>query len=161
MRDFEEHQQFRQWWLLALLALVVLSGLVPLVMVLLNGDDGSGDPVWLMILVAAFTLLLPGWVVWVRLETSVDAEALHIRYRGLFVRRRIAYTDTEHFEAVTYRPIADYGGWGIRWRGKGKIAYSVSGKEGVRLQLSDGKEVLVGSQRADELVAAMKAWARQ
>ena len=160
MRDFEEHQQFRQWWLLALLALVVLSGLVPLVLLLITGD-GSGDPVWLMILVAAFTILLPAWVVWVRLETNVDAEALHIRYRGLFVRRRIAYTDIEHSEAVTYRPIKEYGGWGLRWRGKGKIAYSVSGKQGVRFHLSDGREVLVGSQMAEELVATMKAWERR
>jgi hypothetical protein len=35
------------------------------------------------------------------------------------------------------------------------MAYIVSGNRGVRIELKDGKEVLVGSQKADELARAI------
>ena len=38
-------------------------------------------------------------------------------------------------------------------RGK---AYNVSGNEGVQLELTNGKRILIGSQRADELADAIK-----
>ncbi len=161
MGDFEEYQQFRQWWLVALLGLVAVVAWVPLVIEFVAGSDRSEDPLWVLILVGLITFALPLWVLWIRLETSVDAEAVHIRFRGLFVRRRYLYGDIERFEAVTYRPVAEYGGWGIRWRGRGKIAYSVSGNRGVRLNLIDEKEVMIGSQMADELESAMREWTRR
>ena len=50
-----------------------------------------------------------------------------------------------------YRPILDYGGWGIRW-GPGKgWAYNVSGNRGVQLELLDGKQLLIGSQNPEKL----------
>jgi hypothetical protein len=61
----------------------------------------------------------------------------------------------ESFEAVTYRPIRDYGGWGIRW-GPGKLAYNVSGSEGVRIDRSDDRELLVGSRQPYDLARAMR-----
>ena len=37
-------------------------------------------------------------------------------------------------------------------------AYNVSGREGVRLDFADGKHLLIGSQRAEELAAAIQTW---
>ncbi|MDJ0960915.1 MAG: hypothetical protein QNJ88_09670 [Acidimicrobiia bacterium] len=161
MRDFDEYQQFRQWWLLALLGITALVAWSPLPIALISGSDQPEDPIWVLVLVGLVPMVIVLWVLWLRLETSVDAEAVHVRFRGLFVRRRLLLSDIERFEAVTYRPIAEYGGWGIRWRGRGKIAYSVSGKEGVRMELANGKEVLIGSQRADELESVMRTWVRR
>ena len=50
----------------------------------------------------------------------------------------------------------DYGGWGIR-RGRRGWAYNVSGNRGVLLQLENEKTLLIGSQRPDELAAAIEA----
>jgi hypothetical protein len=160
MRDFSEHQQFRQWWLIALLGVVAAAGWVPLIAELATGGDALTDPLWSLVLVGILTLILPAWLLYLRLETSVDAESVHIRFRGAFIRRSIPYSDIEHFEAVTYRPVAEFGGWGIRWR-RGKIAYSVSGTGGVRLRLTSEKEVLIGSQMADEFAAAMREWVKR
>jgi hypothetical protein len=59
-------------------------------------------------------------------------------------------------EVITYSPLRDYGGWGIRYGSKGK-AYNVSGNRGVRLELSNGKRLLFGSQRPEELSEAVAA----
>jgi hypothetical protein len=56
--------------------------------------------------------------------------------------------------AVTCHPITEYGGWGIRWTLRGK-AYNVSGRRGVRLDYENGKHLLIGSTRADELATAI------
>ena len=63
--------------------------------------------------------------------------------------------DLSEYYARTYRPIWEYGGWGIRCSfGKGK-AYNVSGNKGVQLVFKSGKRLLIGSQRADELEEAL------
>jgi hypothetical protein len=74
-----------------------------------------------------------------------------------FRRRGIALRDIATAEAVTYRPLADFGGWGVRWAGRRGVAYNASGNRGVQLVLADGRKVLVGSQRPEELAAALRS----
>jgi hypothetical protein len=57
---------------------------------------------------------------------------------------------------VAFRPIMEYGGWGIR-RGANGWAYNVSGNRGVRLVFRDGSTFLIGSQRAEELELVIRA----
>jgi hypothetical protein len=38
------------------------------------------------------------------------------------------------------------------------MAYNVSGNRGVEVELTDGRTVMVGSQRADELAGALRAF---
>ena len=52
-------------------------------------------------------------------------------------------------EVVTYRPIADYGFWGIRAGRDGERALIARGNRGVRLELTDGTRLLIGSQRPE------------
>ena len=69
-------------------------------------------------------------------------------------RRRIALADIASAEAVTYSPIADYGGWGIKGP-SGNSALNARGNRGVRLTLRDGKRLLIGSQKPGVLVEAL------
>ncbi|NVL91956.1 MAG: hypothetical protein HWN71_02845 [Desulfobacterales bacterium] len=55
---------------------------------------------------------------------------------------------------MTYNPLKDYGGWGIRY-GRGGRAYNVSGNRGVYLELSNGKSLLIGSLQPEELARAI------
>jgi hypothetical protein len=157
--DFEERQSFRQWWFLLLVVFVVIGSWAPAVAALIAGD--TADPRWIGALVLVLAgILFPGWLLLLQLHVIVDAEGVRIRYRGLRVDRMISFTDVAALAAITYRPIRDYGGWGVRWRGKGRVAYSVSGDRGVQIGLADGTDVLIGSQRADELAAAISLRAR-
>jgi hypothetical protein len=97
-------------------------------------------------IIAATVALFVVWFIELELVTEVRDDVLEIRFRGLFVRRAIPLAEIRHFEARTYRPIREYGGWGVR-RGSAGMAYNVSGKRGVELRLADGKSLLIGSQR--------------
>jgi hypothetical protein len=74
--------------------------------------------------------------------------------------RVIDLENIESVEAVRYSPLRDYGGWGIRHGSAGK-AYNVSGNQGVVLRLKNGKTVLLGSQRYEELAAAIESARRK
>ena len=54
----------------------------------------------------------------------------------------------------TYSPITEYGGWGIKW-GSGGKAYNVSGNRGVQQEFTDGKRLLIGSQKPEQLDSAI------
>jgi hypothetical protein len=56
----------------------------------------------------------------------------------------------------SYSPIKEYGGWGVRVNRHNGRAFNCYGNEGVQLLLSNGTPVLVGSQRAHELLAALE-----
>ena len=56
----------------------------------------------------------------------------------------------------SYRPIADYGGWGIRAGRDGERVLNARGNRGVRLELADGTRLLIGSQRPEELAETIE-----
>lgn len=155
---FREYQRFRQWWVWALVLLPALG--VTLVVVI---QVGFGIPVGskpapdgaLLLLFGVIGLGLPLLIGSCLLRTTVESECLEIRFRP-FTRRRIPLDTIRRAEAVTYSPVMDYGGWGIKWSMKG-WCYNVSGNRGVEVHLTDGKMVMIGSQRAEELAAAIEA----
>jgi hypothetical protein len=68
--------------------------------------------------------------------------------------KKMPFIQIKKYEARTYSPLGEYGGWGIRYGFEGK-AYNVSGNRGVQLELVNGKRLLIGSQSPEELVKAI------
>jgi hypothetical protein len=144
---FEENQSFRQRWLWAFM-LAVLGGLL---VALALAPEGQAV-LWIVLgLTLATALLLYS----MRLGVQVDGEAIRIRFFPLW-KKTVPLVDIVHFEARRYRPILEYGGWGIRYSPFGRgWAYNIRGKEGVQLELANGQRILIGSQRAEELARAI------
>jgi hypothetical protein len=108
---------------------------------------GFGVPIAILVL---FHLL--------KLETQVRPDGLYVRYYPFHIRfRKFSAGDLSECHARQYKPIREFGGWGIRYGlfGKGK-AYNVSGNKGVQLVFKDGKRLLIGSQKAEELEEALR-----
>ena len=174
---FSEEQSFRQRWLWVLLAgsLLLVLGLFAYGMVeqLLLGRPWGNRPMpaWALLLVGTLSILLSTGITYLflrlRLITQVrDTERFEVashrvRDDGLLLhfyplrRRLIPWSKILECKARTYRPVREYGGWGIRFSRAG-IAYNVSGNQGVQLQLRDDRPLLVGSQRAEQLAAAIR-----
>ena len=93
-----------------------------------------------------------------KLLTEVREDGVHVRFVPLS-RQTIRFENIVSCEVRTYRPIREYGGWGVRHGRAGK-AYNVSGNCGVQLKLSSGKGLLIGSQRPEELAQAIQAGMR-
>ena len=61
------------------------------------------------------------------------------------------------YYAREYKPLREYGGWGIRCSLKRGKAYNVSGNKGVQLVFKNGKQLLIGSQKAEALEEAIRS----
>jgi hypothetical protein len=90
----------------------------------------------------------------VRLVTEVRQRELMIALRGLWRLRRVPLGRIQAVETITHDVMRDYGGYGIRTTREGK-AYVAGGGRGVRVTLDDGEKLVVGSERPDELAAAV------
>ena len=109
-----------------------------------------------------FGILLPVAVAvlffMLKMETEVRADGLYVRFFPLHIQyKKFGSEDLSEYYARVYRPILEYGGWGIRCGFKGARAYNVSGNKGVQLILQNGKRLLIGSQKPDELVEAISS----
>jgi len=92
-----------------------------------------------------------------KLETEIRSDGLYVRFYPMHIRfRKFTRKELAEHYCRTYKPIREYGGWGIRcsFTGKGK-AYNVSGNKGVQLVLTNGKKLLIGSKKPDDLAAAI------
>lgn len=153
---FREEQRFGQWWLWALVLVGAGAGWLPLVLTLSGADGSQTGPWWLVVATAAaLGVGLPLLVGVARLIVEVGADRVTIRFRP-FTVRTIDLAEVTSAEAVTYRPVRDYGGWGVKGWTRRKVAYNVSGNRGVLLTLRDGRTVLLGSQQPEALAAAIR-----
>jgi hypothetical protein len=107
---------------------------------------------WLYALVA-FVLAVLAAAVTARQTTRVTPQAVEVRF-GVLYRTSIPLADVAQAEAVAYRPIREYGGWGIRGFGR-RRALNMRGDRGVLLHRKDGSTILIGSQKPRELLAAL------
>ena len=150
---YVEDQRFRQKWIFALVLIPVLlswtGAIMQLVLGVPFGTNPSSDGM-LVVIFLLFGIGLPLAMYKIELRIRVDAKGIHYQYFPLHLRRHtVRFGDIKSSASVTYRPILEYGGWGIRYGKRGK-AYNVSGNKGVRITLRNGKTILFGSQHADE-----------
>ena len=155
---YRETQHFRQLWLWALVLFIALLSIYGAFQQLILGKPFGNNPApdsVMVILAIIFGIVLPLFMFTTNLTTEVHDDGLYIRFFPFHLSfRRIAIEEIRRFEVCTYSPIKDYGGWGIRFGRKGK-AYNVSGNRGVKLELSNGKRLLIGSQKPEELAEAL------
>ncbi|MBL7145709.1 MAG: hypothetical protein ISS76_15840 [Phycisphaerae bacterium] len=159
---YREEQNFALW--LRLLVALSMIWVVPVSIIqLIKVFSKSGSPEILPILInviaGIFVPIAIGLLFWLlKLETEVRSDGLYVRYFPFhFNFKRFNADDLSEYYARKYRPIWEYGGWGIRCSfGKGK-AYNVSGNKGLQLVFKNGKRLLIGSQRAEELEEAIRS----
>ena len=147
MATFREEQRFEWFWtaMFCVPALIVGYGLYR--QVWLNQPLISGALLWPAFAVA---VVVAFWFSQCKLVTEIRGDGLFISFVWLWPERTIAWDQIRGVETRTYRPIRDFGGWGVRSATRG-IVYHARGNRGVRLVLASGERVLIGSQRPDEL----------
>jgi hypothetical protein len=145
---FTETQRFRQKWILFLLCFLWIGSLL-LSILLVTKKKAELWAVGLSFI--AFTAFVLGFIS-IRLESAISSEA--IRYRFFPIQwkfRMIKRVDIKRLETITYDPLTEYGGWGIRAGRKG-WAYTVSGNKGLLITLVDDTNILIGTCKPQELM---------
>ena len=163
-----ETQRFDQVWIWLLLSAIAVITIGNLVFgmyqeFVLGKPFSHGEflskGTWLMIwIIGVGATIGPILLLWsARLVTNVGPRHLTVRFAPFHRRPRdIDLDDVSSVEAVSYSALREHGGWGLRVTRHGR-AYTVRGNRGVRLTFRDGKQLLIGSQRPDELATAIEA----
>ncbi len=106
----------------------------------------------IMAVVAAIPMIL-FWTA--KLQTIVRSDGLYVRFFPFHIKfKRFVFEDIGQYFAREYKPLMEYGGWGIKFGFKGK-AYTVSGNKGLQIVFKNGKKLLIGSQNPETLVDAI------
>jgi hypothetical protein len=92
-----------------------------------------------------------------QMTTEVTPTEIRVWFGWIPVYRRVfSVSGIRRCAVVQYRPIVDYGGWGIRSGRDGERVLNARGDRGVRLELTDGSRLLIGSQRPEELAETIE-----
>jgi hypothetical protein len=152
---FEEQQRFKQWWLW--ITLILINGLFILAIyrqLFLNEPFGN-NPLSNggLLLVVGLTLLICLLFISFKLTTKITKEGIYVQFFPIHFKPQFYSFETmQKINTRNYSALMEYGGWGIRqgFFGKGK-ALTTGGNEGLQLELKNGKKLLIGTRKTDEI----------
>jgi hypothetical protein len=148
MHYFQEKQRLNQWWvwlgMLSAVAIIIYS-------IVKDGWDGMTIGFGAIPMVLAIALIAS-----IQLKSEINEQGITAQLFPILLRKRhFAWEDIDKVYVRTYAPLKEYGGWGLKGT-KQHRAYNISGKEGLQLELKDGRKVLIGTQKPDEISAVLK-----
>lgn len=155
--EFQEVQRFNQNWLYLLVT--AIAGLMLFAVYQEFGDPSSwsqlnSEDAGALAIIGS-TMLILFALFFIRLNTVVNEQGISIKFWPFIINYRMyKWTEIDAVEVCKYSPVREFLGWGIRYNGK-TWAYTIKGSHGIRIKLTDGKNVLVGTQRPQEMEAAL------
>jgi len=123
------------------------------------GDNPMSDTglIWSGIasvaIVTAVTLLIFSG----HLVTEIWSDGIRYKFPPLITRvKHISLAEIASADVSKYNPIGEFGGWGWRKRFiSRKTAYNISGNIGLRIILKDGRQVMFGTKKQEEMKRAV------
>lgn len=150
---FREDQRFAQPWVIVteILSLAITAALAIFIVV-----TKKAEPVFAAIpLLVVMAIVILFWLI--SLQVSITHDKISYRFRPFQLKwTNIPKETIRQTSIVTYDPIGEYGGWGIRY-GKGGKAYTVKGHSGISINLVNGKHLLIGTSNPKEAQRALES----
>jgi hypothetical protein len=161
---FSETQKFRQWWLWFLFAGIKgVMGFFIVTQVLFGKPFGSKVMDNAMLLVGFLFMLILSLLFFImKLETRISDRGIDVRFFPIQPKfRHYSWDELDQVYLREYSPISEYGGWGIRYSffGKGR-ALNVSGRTGLQLVFKDGKKLLIGTSKPEDIMQVLTVLGR-
>jgi Family of unknown function (DUF6141) len=161
--DFKEIQRFNTWWAwLGVAALNVLFIYAIVQQIFLGTPFGPKPaPDFVLLLVELFLLLLFVFLISIKLKIKITDTGIYYRFIPFqFKETFIEWHELKDAYVRAYDSFHEYGGWGMRTgsikAGKA-INTSASSNKGLQLQFNDGKLLLIGTRRPDEVQLILDA----
>ena len=159
--NFSETQRFRTWWAWAAMAALNIVFIYAIVQQIILGKPFGEKPApdFVLILVELFFLSLFIFIVSIRLKTRITETGIYYRFHPFqFSERSVEWHELSDAYMREYNSFHEYGGWGIRI-GSAKtgraVNTSASCNKGLQLRYTDGRLLLIGTKRPDEIQAIL------
>jgi len=107
--------------------------------------DSAWAAAFVVGLVAALQLVFGGLLV------TIHTDGIRVGLgRIRLFRTFLPFADVRALGSVTYRPMKEFGGWGLRGS-REKRVWSARGNAAVRIRTRDGRRILIGSDEPEKL----------
>lgn len=155
---FTEKQKFSLWWVIPIILIPLAISFWGIIQqIILNKPFGDNPaPDWALIASFLGPLVLIIFFLSLTLHTRIDHEGIIYRFFPVHRKARlIKWDDIAEVEVRKYKPILEYGGWGFR-TGRNGRALNTSGNMGLQIVFNNGKRLLIGTQKPEELKRALE-----
>ena len=143
------------WFILIFLPLPMLLVIYQLFRAIKTNSEQVMMFVFILLFIVVITVPIFWLFVKMKLIVEIREDGVWYKFPPLLYKwKSITKIDIEKFEVRRYKPVLEYGGWGIKGRFKSK-AYNVSGNIGLQLYLKSGRKVLFDTQRSEAIKSAM------
>lgn len=135
-----------------LLGSLALVGVVTIVAVVL-----AAPPLFALAccaLIVFLSLLVASTVFW---RVRVTDQGLVVRSALGIPRFAIPLTEVDEATVVTINPTRDFGGWGLRWGGRGRLGVVTRSGEALEVRRLNGKSLIVTVDGASNAAALLNA----
>jgi hypothetical protein len=155
--DFKEVQRFKTWWVWLAVAVFNILFIYAIVQQIFLGTPFGPKPApdYVLIVVELFLLLLFIFLISIKLKTGITETGVYYRFIPFqFTETVIEWHELKDAYIREYNSFHEYGGWGIRTGASktGKaINTSASSNKGLQLQFNDGKLLLIGTRKPEEI----------
>ena len=154
MKIFIEEQKFTQSWLFIGLAIVSAVAAIPIIKDWNTISQGSFGEILnhlggIFVLLFVFVLFNS-----FKLKTRIDEKGIYYQYLPFhFSYRFLPWNTISKCYVRNYNAIFEYGGWGLKFsfRKKRGKSFTVKGNVGLQLLLTNGKYLLIGTQKREEI----------
>lgn len=162
---FSEKQKFKQWWLWLLIIGINGFLLYGAFAQIAGGQPFGSKPISNtgLVIITGSMLLLTLLMANLRLETMIKNDGIYVRFFPFHLKfKHYNWEKLTKSYVRQYSPVKEFGGWGLRFGlfGKG-TAFNVSGNQGLQLEFSNKKKLLIGTNKPDELSAVLKKIGQQ
>ncbi|MBN2636768.1 MAG: hypothetical protein JXR61_10895 [Prolixibacteraceae bacterium] len=163
---FREEQRFNNWWLRIILLSAFIISTTPFLFGIyvqeVLGEPWGNNPAGTttLVFILIFNLLLFGgisiYIVKMRLIVEIRQNGIWYKYPPQYAKwRHIKKEDIDRFELRVFKPVVEYGGWGIKGE-KSNKSLTVKGNNGLQIYFKDGKKLLIGTQRKQGMIYAVE-----
>ncbi|MFN5421816.1 MAG: hypothetical protein ACK5AO_00995 [bacterium] len=145
---FTERQHFTQWWLWMILIGIIATTSYGAISQHLSDEPGSDTGLLFSLLIFLLVIILFRTI---SLTTQITDEGIMCKLFPFHLSFRVfKWTDIANCHVRKYKPLLEYGGWGLKY-GTSGLAYNISGNMGIQLELQDGRKILIGTQQPEEV----------
>ncbi|HLD18041.1 MAG TPA: hypothetical protein VJB99_03115 [Patescibacteria group bacterium] len=153
---YSEDQKFHKKFFYTIFAISIVFFLFSLFADDIPLDSFQGNDLNTLPVAAVMGVFLSFLFLLMKLKIRIDATGIYFRFVPFHVKwYHLPFSEIEEAVSVTYRPIRDYGGRGIRYGWKKGKAYSLSGNKGIQIKTRKNELILFGTQHPEEFLKAL------
>ena len=90
------------------------------------------------------------------LITQITVDGIYIRFPPFMPSEQaFLWKDIQEVYIIKYKPITQYGGWGIRIGPYGR-AFNISSTTGLQVIFKDSSRLLIGTKQPEKLIAVLR-----